>query len=107
MTITPTDATTATARTAVDEEPSTRRLNIMRFGYAFMGVGLAIVKWPLLIQDAASLPVMDGVVTCLERVALTSAPPSSATTTGTGYRCPPLREMSTATAEAGATINPR
>ena len=65
MTVTPTDATTATARTAVDEELSTRRLNIMRFGYAFMGLGLAIVKWPLLIQDAASLPLMDGVVTCL------------------------------------------
>jgi hypothetical protein len=63
MTITPTDATTA--RTAVDEELSTRCLNIMRFGYAFMGVGLAIIKWPLLIQDAASLPLMDGVVTCL------------------------------------------
>jgi hypothetical protein len=65
MTITPTDATTATARTAVDEELSPRRLNVMRFGYAFMGLGLAIVKWPLLIQDAASLPLMDGVVTCL------------------------------------------
>ena len=159
----------------------------MRFGYAFIGVGLAIVKWPLLIQDAASLPVMDGVVTCLltamsllaflglrypvrvlpilqfevawkvlwiaviaiprlvadeherrnprgpvqlflrrhhlrrhpvgirrealrqdarERVALTSAPPSRATTTGTGYRCPPLRETSTATAEAGACRMP-
>jgi hypothetical protein len=37
----------------------------MRFGYAFMGVGLVIVKWPLLIQDAASVPLMDGVVTCL------------------------------------------
>jgi hypothetical protein len=37
----------------------------MRFGYAFMGVRLVIIKWPLLIQDAASLPVMDGVVTCL------------------------------------------
>jgi hypothetical protein len=59
MTITPTDATTATAKTAVDEELSTRRLNIMRFGYAFMGVGLVIVKWPLLIQDAASVPLMD------------------------------------------------
>jgi len=65
MTITPTDATTATARTAVDEELSTRCLNIMRFGNAFMGVGLAIVKWPLLIQDAAFPPLMDGVVTCL------------------------------------------
>ena len=49
---------------AVDEELSTRRLNIMRFGYAFMGVGLVIVKWPLLL-DASSLPVMNGVVTCL------------------------------------------
>ena len=65
MTITPTDATTATARTGVDEELSTRRLNIMRFGYAFMGVRLVIVKWPLLIQGAASVPLMDGVVTCL------------------------------------------
>jgi hypothetical protein len=64
MTITPTDATTAT-RTGVDEELSTRCLNIMRFGCALMGVGLAIVEWPLLIQDAASLPLMDGVVTCL------------------------------------------
>jgi hypothetical protein len=51
--------------TAVDEKLSTRRLNVMRFGYAVMGVGLAIVKWPVLIQDARSLPVMEGVVTCL------------------------------------------
>jgi hypothetical protein len=48
-----------------DDYLSTRRLNVMRFGYAFMGVGLVIVKWPLLFRDAASLPVMDGVVTCL------------------------------------------
>jgi hypothetical protein len=51
--------------TSVDGELSTRRLNFMRFGYAFMGVGLAIVKWPILVQDARSLPVMEGVVTCL------------------------------------------
>lgn len=50
---------------AVDEELCTRRLNLMRVGYAFMGVGLAIVKWPVLIQNAPPLPVMDGVVTCL------------------------------------------
>jgi hypothetical protein len=37
----------------------------MRVGYAFMGVGLAIVKWPVPIQDVGSLPVMDGVVICL------------------------------------------
>jgi hypothetical protein len=67
MTITPTDATTATARTAVDEELSTRRLNIMRFGHAFMGVGLVIVKWPLLIQDAASVPLIDRLAVAMER----------------------------------------
>jgi hypothetical protein len=47
------------------EQLSTRRLNVMRVGYAFLGVGLAIVKWPVLIQDVGSLPVMDGVVICL------------------------------------------
>jgi hypothetical protein len=51
--------------TAIDQELSTRRLNIMRFGYAFMGVGLAIVKWPILVQNASSLPVFEGVVACL------------------------------------------
>jgi len=65
MAITSTGATTAAVRTVVDDGLSTRRLNVMRVGYAFMGVGLVIVRWPLLIQDAPSLPVMDGVVTCL------------------------------------------
>ena len=51
--------------TAADQELSTRRLNIMRCGYAFMGVGLAIVKWPILIQNVSALPVFDGVVACL------------------------------------------
>jgi hypothetical protein len=64
MTITRTGATPAAAKSAVYEELSTRRLNVMRFGYAFMGVGVAIVKWPLL-PDASTLPVMDGVVACL------------------------------------------
>jgi P2-related tail formation protein len=30
----------------------------MGFGYAFMGVGPAIVKWPLHIRDAAFLPLL-------------------------------------------------
>lgn len=64
MTMTPTGATTAPARIDADPELSTRRLNVMRFGYAFMGVGLVIVRWPRLI-DAPSLPLMEGVVTCL------------------------------------------
>lgn len=49
----------------LDEALPTRRLNVVRFGYAFMGVGIAIVKWPVLVQDARSLPVMEGVVACL------------------------------------------
>jgi hypothetical protein len=48
-----------------DDELSTRRLNVMRLGYAFMGVGLALVKWPVLLQNASSLPVPEGVVACL------------------------------------------
>jgi hypothetical protein len=49
----------------VDHELSPRRFNIMRLGYAFMGVGLAIVKWPILVQNVSSLPVFEGVVACL------------------------------------------
>jgi hypothetical protein len=51
--------------TTTDHELTPRRLNTMRFGYAFMGVGLAIVKWPILVQNAAALPVFEGVVACL------------------------------------------
>jgi hypothetical protein len=54
-----------TEATTIDHELSPRRLNIMRLGYAFMGVGLAIVKWPILVQNTASLPVFEGVVACL------------------------------------------
>jgi hypothetical protein len=36
----------------------------MRLGYAFTGVGLALVKWPLL-QNAPALPVQEGAVACL------------------------------------------
>jgi len=36
----------------------------MRAGYLLMGVGLALVKWPLL-PDAASLPLYEGVTLCL------------------------------------------
>ena len=57
MTTTPTTIPAAgvAAAGAVDEKLSTRRLNVMRFSYAFMGVGLAIVKWPLLFQVASLL----------------------------------------------------
>ena len=52
--------------TASDALP-TYRVNIMRAGYAAMGVGLALVKWPLFFQNGglASLPVFEGVVAAL------------------------------------------
>jgi hypothetical protein len=41
------------------------RLQLMRVGYLVLGLGLAVVKWPLLISHDDPWPVMDGVVTCL------------------------------------------
>jgi len=43
---------------------SLTRLNLMRAGYLFMGVGLVLVKWPLLLE-AATLPLHEGVTLCL------------------------------------------
>jgi hypothetical protein len=40
--------------TAADSELPPRRLNVMRLGYAFLGVGLAILKWPILPQPQRS-----------------------------------------------------
>jgi hypothetical protein len=36
----------------------------MRAGYLLMGVGLAIVKWPLLLE-ARTMPLYEGVTVCL------------------------------------------
>ncbi len=41
------------------------RLNIMRVGYLLMAVGLALTKWPVILGDAASVPVFEGVVAAL------------------------------------------
>ena len=59
------DTTTAAGQHGGTDGLSTRRLNVMRVGYAFMGVGLAIVKWPLFVQGVHSLTLMEGVVACL------------------------------------------
>ena len=57
----------STAAEAAPAEPpalSLARLHAMRAGYLFMGVGLALVKWPLL-SDAHTLPLYEGVTLCL------------------------------------------
>lgn len=41
------------------------RLYVLRFGYLFMGGGLAVVKWPLLFQRDRPWELMEGVVNCL------------------------------------------
>jgi hypothetical protein len=61
MTVT-TAAPPSTPATA--NELSLARLHLMRGGYLLMGVGLALVKWPLL-PDAHSLPLYEGVTLCL------------------------------------------
>jgi hypothetical protein len=54
----------AAARVLAPELPL-YRLHLMRVGYAFMGVGLAIVKWPAVINHDNTWPLFEGVVACL------------------------------------------
>lgn len=55
---------TVTAPASSTTELSLTRLHLMRAGYLLMGVGLALVKWPLLFT-ADTLPVYEGVTLCL------------------------------------------
>jgi hypothetical protein len=41
------------------------RLNVMRTGYAVMGIGLAVVRWPDVIGYDRSMPLYEGVVAVL------------------------------------------
>ncbi len=41
------------------------RLHLMRIGYLFMGLGLAVVKWPMVIGYDRSTPLFEGVVAVL------------------------------------------
>ena len=61
-TVTPTVPSAAPPTAGPGLSPA--RLNLMRAGYLLMGVGLALVKWPLL-PHAASLPFYDGATLCL------------------------------------------
>lgn len=57
-------ATTIPATTTSAPGLSLTRLHLMRAGYLLMGVGLAVVKWPLL-ADITSRPLYEGVTLCL------------------------------------------
>ncbi|WP_243061056.1 hypothetical protein [Nocardioides sp. SR21] len=61
---TTTGSTTHTPTAASATGLSVRRLNVMRAGYLFMGLGLVAVKWPLL-PDAHTLPLYEGVTVCV------------------------------------------
>ncbi|HEX5561049.1 MAG TPA: hypothetical protein VFX52_05355 [Nocardioidaceae bacterium] len=54
---------TSTAPTTATDL-SLPRLHLMRGGYLLMGVGLALVKWPLL-PDAHTQPLYEGLTLCL------------------------------------------
>lgn len=56
--------TTTLPHTTTPAGLSLPRLYAMRAGYLFMGVGLALVKWPLL-GDAHAMPLYEGVTLCL------------------------------------------
>lgn len=58
--------TTAPAdRPTTGPELPVYRLHLMRGGYLLMGLGLALVKWPLFLDGVHTLPLFEGVVTCL------------------------------------------
>jgi hypothetical protein len=54
-------------RSAASDSLPTYRLNVLRIGYLVLGLGLALVKWPLFFQNGGlgSLPVFEGVVAAL------------------------------------------
>jgi hypothetical protein len=41
------------------------RLYILRFGYLFMGGGLAVVKWPSFVAHHGSWPLYQGIIECI------------------------------------------
>jgi hypothetical protein len=50
---------------AVVAELPLYRLNLMRVGYAVIGIGLVLVKWPLLVSHPDPWPLFEGVETCI------------------------------------------
>src|SRR6478736_10386602 len=67
----PRDSPTAVQRSSDLPRPtptagvSLTRLHLLRAGYLLIGVGIALVKWPLLVNHAQPWPLFEGVVTCM------------------------------------------
>ena len=57
-------STATLAAPTVAADPSLTRLHLMRAGYLLMGVGLVLVKWPLL-PGAHDRPLYEGVTICI------------------------------------------
>ena len=53
------------SRTTPRGELSLRRLYVLRFGYLFMGGGLAVFKWPSFVAHHGSWPLHEGIVECI------------------------------------------
>jgi hypothetical protein len=64
MTVTTNYATTTAGHEEVTRLPLWR-LNALRIGYALMGIGLALVKWPVVVGYDRSTPLFEGVVAVL------------------------------------------
>ena len=61
ITASPNDSTSAIAA----PEVSLPRLYLLRLGYLVIAVGIAVTKWPLLVNHDRPWPLMDGVETCM------------------------------------------
>ena len=65
MTVARTDHHRAVNAAGTAADLPTWRLNLMRIGYLVMGVGLALVKWPIVIGYDRDFPLYEGVVAVL------------------------------------------
>jgi hypothetical protein len=53
------------AGNAAASRVSLPRLYLLRFGYLVVAVGIAVTKWPLLINHDVPWPLMEGAETCM------------------------------------------
>jgi len=51
--------------TTARDQLSLPRLYLLRLGYLVMAVGLAVTKWPLIINHDSPWPLFEGVETCM------------------------------------------